>query len=144
MGTRTSSFETFRRFINTNCFGVWTQLNLWLKFPSRGLPWGLSDEEATFASIGDTGLIPATGGPHVPQSNEARAPQLLSLCSRAQELQLLSPKAVATEANAPWSPWSTAREATAMRSAHTTNRITTARWNYRKAHLAMKIQHSQK
>ena len=79
------------------------------------------------ASVGDTGSIPDAGGPHVPQRNYARAPQLSSVCCRAQELQLLSPKAVATEASAPWSPWSTAREAAAMRSAQTTNRITTAR-----------------
>ena len=32
--------------------------------------------------------------------NWAHAPQLLSLCSRAQELQLLSPCATTTEAHA--------------------------------------------
>ena len=32
------------------------------------------------------------------QRNEARAPQLLSSCSRAQEPQLLSPRAATTEA----------------------------------------------
>ena len=34
-------------------------------------------------------------------SNSARAPQLLSLCSRAREPQLLSPRATATEAHVP-------------------------------------------
>ena len=34
-------------------------------------------------------------------SNEARAPQLLSLCSRAREPQLLSLRAKTTEACAP-------------------------------------------
>ena len=37
----------------------------------------------------------------MPWINEARAPQLLSLCSRAHEPQLLSPRAIATEARAP-------------------------------------------
>ena len=32
---------------------------------------------------GDMGSIPGLGRSHVPQSNEACAPQLLSLCSRA-------------------------------------------------------------
>ena len=33
----------------------------------------------------------------MPWSNEAHAPQLLSLCSRAHEPQLLSPRATTTE-----------------------------------------------
>ena len=36
-------------------------------------------------------LIPGLGRSHLPQSNRACAPQLLSLCSRAQDLQLLKP-----------------------------------------------------
>ena len=43
------------------------------------------------------------------------ASQLLSLCSEAQEQQLLSPCAAATEACMPWSPCCT-REATTMRN----------------------------
>ena len=38
---------------------------------------------------------------HMPQSNWARAPQLLTLRSRALELQLLSPHTTTTEA---WVP----------------------------------------
>ena len=38
---------------------------------------------------------------HMPQSNEARVPQLLSLCSRACEPQLLSLRATATEGCTP-------------------------------------------
>ena len=53
------------------------------------------------ANAGDTGLIPGPGRSHMPQSNEARAPQLLSLCSRGDEPQLLSPCATTTEARAP-------------------------------------------
>ena len=38
------------------------------------------------ASAGDTGSISGLGGSHMPQRNEASAPQLLSIYSRAQEL----------------------------------------------------------
>ena len=50
------------------------------------------------ANAGDTGSSPGPGRSHMPQSNQACAPQLLSLCSRAREPQLLSPRATATEA----------------------------------------------
>ena len=43
------------------------------------------------ANVGDMGSSPGPGRSHVPRSNKARAPQLLSLCSRACELQLLKP-----------------------------------------------------
>ena len=43
------------------------------------------------ASAGDTGSSPGPGRSHMPRRNEARAPQLLSLCSRAHEPQLLKP-----------------------------------------------------
>ena len=45
------------------------------------------------ASTGDTGLIPDPGKAHLLQGNLAHAPQLLSLCSRAQEPRLLRPSA---------------------------------------------------
>ena len=53
------------------------------------------------ASARDTGSIPGLGRSHIPWSNEARAPQLLSLCSRARKPQLLSLRATTTEARAP-------------------------------------------
>ena len=53
------------------------------------------------ASEGDTGSSPGPGSSHMPRSNEAHVPQLLSLCSRAHEPQLLSPHATTTEAHAP-------------------------------------------
>ena len=53
------------------------------------------------ANAGDTGLSPGLGGSYMPRSNWARAPQLLSLCSRAREPQLLSPRAATAEARAP-------------------------------------------
>ena len=53
------------------------------------------------ANAGDTGSSPAPGRSHMLWSNEAPAPQLLSLRSRAREPQLLSPRATTTEALAP-------------------------------------------
>ena len=53
------------------------------------------------ANSGDTGSIPGPGRSHMPWSNKACEPHLLSLCSRAHEPQLLSPRATATEARAP-------------------------------------------
>ena len=53
------------------------------------------------ANAGDTGSIPVPGRSHVPWSNQARVPQLLSLHSRACEPQLLSLCATTTEACEP-------------------------------------------
>ena len=53
------------------------------------------------ANAGDTGSSPGPGRSHMPRSNEAHAPQLLSLHSRACEPQLLSPCATTTEAHMP-------------------------------------------
>ena len=53
------------------------------------------------ANAGDMGSIPGPGRSHMPRSNGARAPQLLSLRSRAREPQLLNPRAATTEAHAP-------------------------------------------
>ena len=50
---------------------------------------------------GDTGSILDLGRSHMPRSNEARVPQLLSLRSRAGESQLLSPRTEITEARVP-------------------------------------------
>ena len=53
------------------------------------------------ANAGDTGSSPGPGRSHMPQSNEVHAPQLVSLCSRACEPQLLSPRATTTEVRVP-------------------------------------------
>ena len=53
------------------------------------------------ANAGDMGSNPGPGRPHMPRSNKACVPQLLSLCSRAREPQLLSPRATTTEARVP-------------------------------------------
>ena len=55
----------------------------------------------TPVSAADIGSSPGPGRSHVPQSNKARVPQLLSLPSRARAPQLLSPRATTTEAHAP-------------------------------------------
>ena len=66
----------------------------------RGFPGGAVVGNPP-ANAGDTGSSPGPGRSHMPRSNEARAPQLLSLRSRAREPQLLSPCATTTEARAP-------------------------------------------
>ena len=43
------------------------------------------------ANAGDKGLIPGPCRSHISRSNSTHSPRLLSLCSNAQELQLLSP-----------------------------------------------------
>ena len=53
------------------------------------------------ANAGDRGSRPGLGRSHMPQSNEARVPQLLSLHSRAREPQLPSLRATTTEAHVP-------------------------------------------
>ena len=53
------------------------------------------------ANAGDTGSSRGPGRSHMPWSNEAGAPQLRSLCSRAREPQLLSLRATTTEACVP-------------------------------------------
>ena len=66
-------------------------------------------------------------------SNEAPAPQLLSLRSIAQELQLLSPQATTTQAHAPQIPGSAAREAATMRSLRSAMKAASACHNQRKS-----------
>ena len=66
----------------------------------RGFPGGAVVKNPP-ANAGDTGSNPVLGRSHMPRSNYASAPQLLSLCSRARESQLLSPRATATEARTP-------------------------------------------
>ena len=51
-------------------------------------------------NAGGVGSVSGLGRSHMPWSNQACAPQLLSLCSRAGELQPLSPCAAITKAQA--------------------------------------------
>ena len=75
-----------------------------------GLPWCSGKESP--ANSEDTGLICGPGGFHMLRSNQALVLQLQSLCSRAREPQFLSLCAAT-------------REATSMRSPHTT-RVTSS------------------
>ena len=59
-------------------------------------------------SAGDMGSIPDPGRSLMSWTT---GPQLLSLCIRAWEPQLLSPRAAATKAHTPWSPCSATGEA---------------------------------
>ena len=56
----------------------------------RGLPGGAVVKNPP-ANAGDKGSSPGLGSSHMPRSNEACAPQLLSLCSRARKPQLRKP-----------------------------------------------------
>ena len=67
----------------------------------------------------DTGSIPDLKGYHMPWSDRACWLQLLSLSSKAWELQLLSPHAAAIKAHVPSRPCFATKEATPMRSALT-------------------------
>ena len=64
----------------------------------KGFPGGAAVESLP-ASVGDAGSSPGLGGSHMPRSNWAREPQLLSLCV--------------------WSVCSTAREAAIVRGPRT-------------------------
>ena len=96
------------------------------------------------ADAGDTGSIAGLGRPHLPWDNSAHAPQPLSLCSGAQEVQLLSPQAATAEAQAPWilcprqekPPQGEAHEPQAESSPHSPQP--------EKAHTATETQHSRK
>ena len=93
----------------------WTELIC--KIDNRGFP-SASVVKNPPANVEDpwSGKIPLT------LEQLSHAPQLLSLCSRAQELQLLSPRAAAPEVCTSQSPCSETREATVMGSPGTRTR----------------------
>ena len=66
-------------------------------------------------NAGDKGSIPDPERSQMPQSNEGRAPQLLRLCSRAQEPQLLKPVYPGA--------YALQQKATTMKSLHTPTRV---------------------
>ena len=66
----------------------------------KGLPWWCSSWESTCQCRGH-GLSPGLGRSHMPWSNWAHAPRLLSLCSGARGPRLLGPCAAATEVRVP-------------------------------------------
>ena len=75
-----------------------------------GLPSWLGGKESDCQCRGH-GSIPGRGRSHILRSNQALVPQLLRLCSEAQEPQLLSPCALEPELQT--------GEATTMRNPHT-------------------------
>ena len=96
------------------------------------------------SNAGDTDLITGLGRSHMWWSNLACASQLLKLCSKAREPQLLSPHAAATETRVSYSPCSTTREATAMRNLSTAAKSSPWSLQLEKARVKMKTQHSPK
>ena len=80
----------------------------YFKRRQRGSPGG-SVVKNPPAGARDMGSIPGQEGSHMAQSNEARAPELLSLRARAWKPQLLGPHAAATETHLPVSPSSASR-----------------------------------
>ena len=72
----------------------------WLMKTGAGFPGGAVVRNPP-ANAGDMGSSHGPGRSHVPWSNWACLPQLLSLCSRARKAQLLSPCATTTEARTP-------------------------------------------
>ena len=67
-------------------------INQAINITHEDIPGGPVDKNPPAnAGHGDTGSIPGPGRSHVPQSNQAAEPQLLSPLSRAQEHQLLKP-----------------------------------------------------
>ena len=80
------------------CYGL--QEEFFKKATVGGFPGGAVVKNPP-AIAGDRGASPGPGRSHMPWSNKARAPQLLSLSSRARKPQPLSPHATTTEACAP-------------------------------------------
>ena len=114
------------------------------KYECKGLPWWLSGEESACPCRTHRFIQSLIQEDPTCHKTTARMPQLLSLCSRAQDPQLLSPSATTTKAHMSWSPCEAWREATSMRRWSTTAGDWLLLYNYRKTHAAMKTQHSQK
>ena len=81
---------------------TWLSLDnkMWVEVTNRGFPCGTVVGNPP-ANTGDTRSIPGPGRSHMLWSSWACAPQLLSLCSRACEPPLVSPRATTTEACTP-------------------------------------------
>ena len=70
------------------------------KAKTQDFPGGTVDRNPS-TNAGDVGSILGLGRFHMPQATKARAPQPLSLGSRAHQPQLMSPCATAIEACMP-------------------------------------------
>ena len=78
------------------------------------------------ADEGDMGSIPDAGRSHMPQNSYACVPQLLSLCSRAQEPKLL--KSTRPRAHAPWQKKPGQREACTPQLENSAPRPASPQW----------------
>ena len=67
-----------------------------IKNSTEGFPGGPVVKNPP-ANAGNMGLTPRLGGSHTLRSSQAREPQLLSLCSKARELQLPRPASLEPE-----------------------------------------------
>ena len=77
------------------CVAIWPTVHELGWFPSE---FRVRDGAVVGNLSANAGSIPGRGGSHMPRSSWARAPQLLSLCSRACKPQLRSPRTTTTEA----------------------------------------------
>ena len=84
------------------------------------------------ANAGDTSLSPGPGRSPMSWSNEAHAPQLLSLDSRARDPQLLSLRATTTEARMPRARALQQQKPPQWEAHAPQQRVAPARRNYRK------------
>ena len=75
-----------------------SQINKYIFLKHEGLPWWLSGKEST-CQHRKHGFDPSPG--KIPHAMEQLSPCTTTVCSRAQELQLQSPRAAATEAVCP-------------------------------------------
>ena len=82
--------ETYEMYQPTRVVMIMSGYLMTLKNYSWGFP-GVSVVKNLLTNAGDTGSTPGPGRSYMPQSNKACVLQLLSLCSRARKLQLLSP-----------------------------------------------------
>ena len=97
-------WDTAKVVLRGNFIAIQSHLKKQEKSQINNQPWDLPGGTVVKnlpANVGDTGLSPGPGRSHMPRSNSARVPQLLSLHSRACEPQLLSPHATTTEAHMP-------------------------------------------
>ena len=115
----------FTLFRGHRAVGTSYQSTKFKKAQFWGFPGGAVIENLP-ASSGDTGSSPGPGRSHMPRGNWAHAPQLLSLCSRAHEPQLLKPLHLepvphnkrshhnekSVHHNEKWPPFATTREKT--------------------------------
>ena len=104
------------------CYMAWGSRHPRLFGMSHRLTQWASQVKNPPANAGDMGSIPDLGRSHMLRGDYAHVPQLLSLCSRTWEPQLLRPHARTAEACRLKSLCFLTREATALRSLCTTSR----------------------